>query len=59
MRGSLERQFAKNKQNTFGSSISNFFASKNPFKKDDVEEQKFLENLALLIVKKHLLAQFV
>jgi hypothetical protein len=33
MRGSLERQFAKNKPNSFGSSIFNFFASKKPFQK--------------------------
>ncbi len=37
------------------SSISKFFASKVPFKKDDVEQKMFVENLALLIVKNHFL----
>ncbi len=36
-----------------------FFASKDPFKKDDVKQKMFIENLALLIVKNHLLMQFV
>jgi len=36
-----------------------FWASKNPFKKDDVEQKMFVENLALLIVKNHLPLQFV
>jgi hypothetical protein len=31
-----------------------FFNSKEPFNKDDVEEQKFENNLALLIIKSHL-----
>jgi hypothetical protein len=36
-----------------------FFVSKCPFKKDDVEKKKFVDNLALLIVKNHLPLQFV
>jgi hypothetical protein len=39
--------------------MSKFFASKEPFKKDDVEPKIFVENLALLIVKNYLLLQFV
>jgi hypothetical protein len=37
----------------------NFFVSKDPFKKDDVEQKMFMENLALLIMKNHLPMQFV
>jgi hypothetical protein len=37
----------------------NFFASKEPFKKDDVKQKMFIENLAFLIMKNHLLLQFV
>ncbi len=32
----------------------NFFTSKDPLKKDDVEQKMFVENLTLLIVKNHL-----
>jgi hypothetical protein len=37
----------------------NFFTSKDPFKKDDVEQKMFMENLALLITNSHLPLQFV
>jgi hypothetical protein len=37
----------------------NFFTSKDPLKKDDVEQKMFVENLTLLIVKNHLPLQFV
>ncbi len=40
-------------------SIFEFFASKYPFKKDDVEQKMFVENLAFLIMKNHLPLQFV
>jgi hypothetical protein len=36
-----------------------FFTSKKPFKMNDVEYQKNLENLSLLIVKSHLPLQFM
>jgi len=35
--------------------ISNFFTAKEPFKKNDLQEKYFLEDLELLIVKNHLL----
>jgi hypothetical protein len=41
------------------SSIFEFFASKDPLKKDDVEQKMFVKNLAFLIVKNHLPLQFV
>jgi hypothetical protein len=37
----------------------NFFVSKDALKQDDVEQKMFVENLALIIVKNHLLLQFV
>ncbi len=40
-------------------SICEFFASKDPFKKDDVEQKMFVENFALSIVKNLLTLQFV
>jgi hypothetical protein len=39
-------------------SILEFFVSKEPFKKDDVEQKMFVENFTLLIVKNHLLLKF-
>jgi hypothetical protein len=49
----------KKRPNIFYLFISCFFASKEPFKKDDVERKMFMENLELLILKNHLLLQFV
>jgi hypothetical protein len=40
------------------SSILEFFVSKEPFKKDDVEQKMFVENFTFLIVKNHLLLKF-
>ncbi len=58
-RENLETQLAKKRVHISNSSISNFFALKDPFKKDDVEQKMFVENLTLLIVKNHLLLQFI
>jgi hypothetical protein len=38
---------------------SNFFAAKYPYKKDDVQQKQFLEDLSFLIVKNHLLMHLV
>jgi hypothetical protein len=35
------------------SAISNFFDVKSAFKKDDVEQKNFIQELGLLIVKNH------
>jgi hypothetical protein len=43
----------------FGGSISKFFSAKDSFKKKDVPQKAFLENLGLLIVKNNLPIQFV
>jgi len=41
------------------SKISKFFYAKDPFKKDVVQQKQFLQNLAFLVIKIHLLIQFV
>ncbi len=43
----------------YGFSIFDFFATKSPFKEGDGEQQKFVDNLCLLVVKKNLPIQFV
>jgi hypothetical protein len=55
----FEKQPKNERTNISSSSISKFFDSKEPFKKDDVEPKIFVENLALLIVKNYLFLQFV
>jgi len=50
----LEKQSTKKRSLISNFSISEFFASKDPFKKNDVEQKMFVENLALLIMKNHL-----
>lgn len=54
IKGNLETQFAEKNMHVFGSSTLFIFASKDPFKNDDVEQKMFMEDLALLIVKNHL-----
>ncbi len=49
-----ERQPSKKKPNIFSNSIFSFFVGKEPFKKDDVQQKQFLEDLGILIVKNHL-----
>ncbi len=55
----VEKQYAKKRFLISNSSIFEFLTSKDPFKKDDVEQKMFMENLALLITKSHLHLQFV
>jgi hypothetical protein len=54
-----EKQLAKKGANLFGNYTSNFFVAKDSFKKDDVQQKEFLEDLSLLIVKNNLPTQFV
>ncbi len=54
-----ERQPSRKKLNIFSNSIFNFFVAKESFKKDDVQQKLFLEDLGILIVKNHLPLQFV
>jgi hypothetical protein len=39
----------------FSNFISNFFATKKYFLKNDLQQKQFLENLSQLIIKIHLL----
>ncbi len=55
----MERQLTKKRTNPFGLSISIFFAIKNSFKKNDVQQKEFDEDLGFLIVKNNLRIQFV
>jgi hypothetical protein len=54
-----EIQPSKKKPNVSFNSIYYFFVAQKLFKKDDVLQKQFLEDLTFLIVKKHLLLQFV
>jgi len=53
------KTIGKEKMIFFGGSISKFFSAKDSFKKKDVPQKAFLENLGLLIVKNNLPIQFV
>jgi hypothetical protein len=55
----LKRQPIKKRQNVSSSKISEFFFTKLPYKKDEMQQKQFLEDLALLIVKNHLLVHFL
>ncbi len=54
-----ELQPSKKKPNVSSNSISRLFATKEPFKKDNVQQKQFMEDLTLLIIKNHLPLQFV
>jgi len=54
-----EKQPSKKRPNVSSNSIFSFFVAKKPFKKNDVQQKKNLEDLILLIVKNHLHLQFV
>jgi hypothetical protein len=49
----VERQPSTKRQN-----VSSFFSPKFPYKKDELQQKYFFENLALLIVKNHLPIHF-
>jgi hypothetical protein len=55
----IKKQPSKKRWNASSDSISSFFTAKEPFKKDDVQQNVFLEDLTLLIIKNHLPLQFV
>ncbi len=57
--GSVERQPTKKRPNVLASVIFVLFVVKEPFKKDDVQQKYFLQDLGLLIVKDNLPLQFV
>jgi hypothetical protein len=49
-----ERQPFQKMSNISSNSIFNFFATKEPFKKYDVQQKQILEDLGFLIVTNHL-----
>jgi hypothetical protein len=49
-----EKQPSKKRPKVSSNSIISFFVAKKPFKKDDVQQKRFLEDLIILIVKNHL-----
>jgi hypothetical protein len=49
-----KKQLGKKRPHVNGTTISNFFSAKHSYKKDDVQEKQFLEDLILLIVRNHL-----
>ncbi len=59
IRGILERQTTKTRLNVSNFAIFKFFIVKDPFKKDDEQQNDFLKNLGLLIMKNQLSLQFV
>jgi hypothetical protein len=50
----LESQLAKKRFVMNASEISNFLGATNPYKKDNVHQKDFVENLGLLNFKNHL-----
>ncbi len=55
----LKSQLAKKRFVMNASVISNFLGAINPYKKDNVHQKDFVENLGLLVIKNHLPIQFV
>ncbi len=55
LEGREEKQPTKKIMIMFGGSISKFFFVKDSFKKEDVPQKEFLEDLGLLIIKNNLL----
>jgi hypothetical protein len=54
-----EKQLSRKKPNVSSNSISSFFVAKEPFKKNDVQQKQFLEDLTFLSIKNHFFLQFV
>jgi hypothetical protein len=50
----LKSQLAKKRFVMNASVISNFLGAINPYKKDNVHQKDFVENLGLLVIKNHL-----
>ncbi len=55
----MERQPRKKRPHVNGTIISNFFVVKNSYKKYDVQQKQFLEDLTFLIIKNHLAMHLV
>jgi hypothetical protein len=50
----VKKQPTKKRSNISSSSISNFFIAKSPFKECNVEQQQFVMDICLLVVKNNL-----
>jgi hypothetical protein len=59
MKSPLERQPTKKRPIMTTNAISNFFGAIDLYKKDNVHQKDFEENLGLLVIKNHLLIQFI
>jgi hypothetical protein len=59
IKANVEKQLVFFKTNIYGISILNMFSFIVSSKEDELEQKEFLEDLALLIIKNHLLMQFV
>jgi hypothetical protein len=59
IRGILERHTTKTRPNVSNFALFKFFIVKDPFKKDDEQQNDFLQKLGLLIMKNQLSLQFV
>jgi hypothetical protein len=59
VRGIVEKQLAKKRLNVLVNAISFIFLAKDLFKKDNVQQKEFVQDLGLLIVKNHLFFQLV
>jgi hypothetical protein len=59
MKNPLERQPTKKRPIVTTSAISNFLGAINLYKKDNVHQKDFEENLGLLVIKNYLLIQFI
>jgi hypothetical protein len=51
VKGEEERHPTKKRHNIYGSNTFNFYATKEPFKKDDMQQLHFFVDLGLSIVK--------
>jgi hypothetical protein len=58
-RTQVERQPTKKRQNVSSSKISEFFFTKLPYKKHEMQQKQFLKDLTLLIIKSHLLVHLL
>ncbi len=59
VRGIVEKQLAKKRPNVLVNAISFIFLTKDLFKKNNVQQKEFVQDLGLLIVKNHLFFQLV
>jgi len=59
VRTQVEKQLTNKRQNVSSSKNFEFFSTKVVYKKDEVQQKYFFEDLALLICKNHLFTHFL